>query len=134
MLLKFSRVAVDLTVPLSSGRLICLPNYFNNFPFRLLARLLYGTDPKMSLFYAQKASSLGDPQALHLEAEHLDNCLRDTKKYSSKRILVTSQILSKLDPSFSYNVSENAKMKGLGYLEHLLGIYLYLILLLYYPH
>lgn len=86
----------------------------------MLSRLTFSHDPTLSLSYAQKAVSLGDSPSISLQTELLDrgtDSPDSLKRYTKARTLAVSQLLAKLDPSFSFNVSSSESLQQLGYIN-----------------
>jgi hypothetical protein len=81
-----------------------------------------GFDPKKALTYAQKASTLGDISAKHIEAAILDiDPSLETQKSSLTRLQTISSLISKIDPSFAYNSTSCEKIRKSGFIAYLTG-------------
>ena len=81
-----------------------------------------GFDPKKTLTYAQKASSLGDISAKHIEAAILDiDPSLDPQKSSLARLQTISSLISKIDPYFAFNAASCEKTKKSGFITYLTG-------------
>ena len=86
--------------------------------FRILARLLVEKDPQKSLMYADLAISLGDSASLKLKADLLDSGkVQCSDQMSSTKLSLTSQLLSKLDPCFAFNVGRSEDIKKTGFIS-----------------
>ena len=86
--------------------------------FRILARLLVEKDPQKSLMYADLAISLGDSASLKLKAGLLDSGkVQCSDQMSSTKLSLTSQLLARLDPCFSFNVGRSEEIKKTGFIS-----------------
>ena len=87
-------------------------------------------NPSKALDYARVAAKLGDERAATVQAEILDTTdISDTTNTSSSRVMITSQLLAKLDPVFSQNVRESESLKGLGFIQVITGYNIFIKLL-----
>ena len=89
---------------------------------RLLARLYTGIDVNKSMAFAKQASALGDIPASQIQGDLLDSGLEDPNRYSSKRLSLSSQLLAKLDPCFSFNVLKNESLRESDFITFIQGI------------
>ena len=88
-----------------------------------MARLYLSSDPAKSLLYANQATALGDMPAAAVHADVLDTSMvPDSNQVSTNRLRMTSQLLAKLDPCFSYNVSSSEKIKESGFIRYITGM------------
>ena len=79
-------------------------------------------NPSKALDYARVAAKLGDERAATVQAEILDTTdISDTTNTSSSRVMITSQLLAKLDPVFSQNVRESESLRDLGFIQVITG-------------
>lgn len=80
------------------------------------------TDINKSLAYAKQAASLGDSASNKIQADILDSGLiKNTQQLSANRIQLISQLISKLDPFFSYNVLKSDSIKNSGFINFATG-------------
>ena len=90
--------------------------------FRLLARLLFVSDPNAAYNYAEKALSLGDSAALNIKNELLDSGkVESSDQVSSSKLLLISQLLCKLDPCFAYNAESLIAGKRQDFITFITG-------------
>ena len=79
-------------------------------------------NPSKALDYARKAAELGDERNATVQAEILDTKdLSDPTHTSSSCVMITSQLLAKLDPAFSQNVRESESLRDLGFIQVIIG-------------
>ena len=67
------------------------------------------------------ATALGDIAATEVHADILDTINTKTEYTSTTRLKITSQLLAKLDPSFSYNARDNEMLKKSGFIPYITG-------------
>lgn len=94
------------------------------------------SDPEKSFNLAKQAHDLGDPVSASLQSQLLDHYGADHSLAMGKdRVRIISQLVSKLDPVFSFNIISYEKLKLLGFIPFLIGIELKINLYyLYYPY
>lgn len=95
---------------------------FSNF--RLLARLYLDLDPAKSLLFAEQAVALGDIASEPLLAIILDKIPGNSSQISNTRLQLISQLLSKIDPAFAFNVSKSEMLKNSGFINFITGHHL----------
>ena len=100
----------------------------------MLARLHLNINTIKSLLYAEKAIALGDTASTQIKAYILDSGLiKNSKQFSSNRLQLTSKLLSKLDPCFSFNVQNSEKLNKSDFIKHITGTLKNIISFNYFP-
>ena len=91
--------------------------------YRILSRLLMDTDPTRSLAYAEIAISLGDLVSSKLKSQLLDRVASVSPiQISSTRLMLISQLLSKLDPGYAANAGRCEALQNQGFISFITGI------------
>ena len=74
------------------------------------------------MLFANQAFALGDISASKIQADLLDSGLVEgSNQYSSQRLSLTSQLLAKLDPCYSFNVLKNDHLRDSEFITFLIG-------------
>ena len=82
------------------------------------------TNPFKSLSHAKLATSLGDVPSTVIHATILDNdLLKNAEQFTTNRLQLSSQLMAKLDPCFSFNAQDSKDLTNLGFIKLITGDY-----------
>ena len=80
------------------------------------------SDPNKSFAFAQQAAVLGDPSSDKLKSELLDYKGADhSAQMGQARVQTISQLISKLDPVYSFNSLRSEELRKIGFMTFLSG-------------
>ena len=81
-------------------------------------------DPAKALLFAEKAVALGDIASESLLATIIDKIPGTSSQITNTRLQLISQLMSKIDPAFAYNVRKSEKLKNSGFINFITGNHL----------
>ena len=82
------------------------------------------TNPFKSLSHAKLATSLGDIPSTVIHATILDNdLLKNAEQFTTNRLQLSSQLMAKLDPCFSFNAQDSKDLTNLSFIKLITGDY-----------